>query len=51
MSVINDDGEHLSSVIDLVCFFDESLLAADITALCVDLKGIAEDAQRARIGV
>ena len=49
--VINDNGEHLSSVVDFVSLFNESLFAPRVAAMRVDVECIAEDAQRARIGM
>ncbi len=41
VGVVDDWGKHLSGVIDAMCLLDESLLAAVVAALEVDLKGLA----------
>ena len=49
--VVDDRGEHLARVVDPPGLLDEALLAADRTAVGVDLKRVAQDAQDAVIGV
>jgi hypothetical protein len=43
-----DDGcQHLAGVVDAMGFLDEALFAAEVATVGIDLKGFAQDAQRA----
>ncbi len=49
--IIDDDGEHFAGVIDLGGLLDESGFAFEVAPVSVDLKCLAQDAQRGVIRV
>jgi hypothetical protein len=51
MGVVDDGCEHLASLVDAVGFLDEPAFAAHVDAVGLDLKGLAQDSQRAVVGV
>ena len=51
MRVFDDGGEHLAGAVQAPGLLDETLPAAAVGALTFDLKGLAQDAQRAVAGV
>jgi hypothetical protein len=51
MRIVDDGGEHFAGAVQAPGLFDETLLAAEVCALAFDLKGLAQDAQRAVVGV
>ena len=49
--VVDDGREHLAGGVEAPRLLDEALLAAEVGAVGLDLKGLAQDAQGAVVGV
>jgi hypothetical protein len=49
--VVDDGGEHLAGAVQAARLLDEAAFAAHVDAICLDLKRLAQDAQRAVVSV